>query len=157
MRRNNHIGQIYPSSFIWRCCTTVWTVRWQYHLVHSIWQNPLSIMPDLVQRQQTEFSQCYPQFAPFFHKLVNGNAHLFGERLLYFVHISTPLASLIWYFMIVLNKMYKRWYTYQMMLIVIYHMVTSGRSSLYHSSCVWITICTSVIKSSTPLSNIVSL
>ena len=77
----------------------------------------------------TEFSQCYPQFAPFFHKLVNGNAHLFGERLLYFVHISTPLASLIWYFMIVLNKMYKRWYTNQMMLIVIYCMITSGRSS----------------------------
>ena len=55
--------------------------------------------------------QCYPQFAPLFHKLVNGNAHLFGERLLYFVHISTHLASLIYS-------------TNQMMLIVIYHMVT---------------------------------
>ena len=156
MRRNNHIGQIYPSSFIWRCCTTVWTVRWQYHLVHSIWQNPLSIMPDLVQQQQIEFSQCYPQFAVQSVIVFLQISEHFHWQVCEKMDISTPLASLIWYFMIVLNKMYKR-YANQMMLIVIYHMVTSQRSSLSHSSCVWITICTSVIKSSTPLSNIVSL
>ena len=50
--------------------------------------------------------------------------------------------------------MYKRC---EQMIIIIYYRVTAGSSSLSRSSWVWMTFCTSVMKSSNPLSNMVSL
>ena len=150
MRRNNRIARIDPSLL-----TSYDAVQLYEQFGGNITQfsafgqDPLNSRSDLVQQRETEFYQRYPQFGPFFHKLVNVDACLFREGLLYFILAHTWFP---WYD--TLNNIYKRC---EQMIIIIYYRVTAGSSSLSRSSWVWMTFCTSVMKSSNPLSNMVSL
>jgi len=97
MRRNNHVARIDPSILP----PADDAVRQYEQFGGNITQltacdqDPLNCRTDLVHQREAQFYQRYPEFGPFFHKLVNGDAHLFREGLLFFVDINARLASLI--------------------------------------------------------------
>ena len=97
MRRNNRIARIDPSLLPSSDDAVQLYEQFGGNITQfsAFGQDPLNSRSDLVQQRETEFYQRYPQFGPFFHKLVNGDACLFREGLLYFIHISTHLVSLI--------------------------------------------------------------
>ena len=97
MRRNNHIARIDPSLLPSSDDAVQLYEQFGSNITQfsAFGQDPPNSRSDLVQQRETEFYQRYPQFGPSFHKLVNGDACLFREGLLYFIHISTHLVSLI--------------------------------------------------------------
>ena len=51
-------------------------------------EDPLVGQPRLAAEREAVFHQQYPDFAPFFHTIVNGDNSLFKDGLLYFIQIS---------------------------------------------------------------------
>ena len=151
VRRNNCIAQIGPSLLPSSDDAVQLYEQFGGNITQfsAFCQDPFNSRPDLVQQQENRVLSTLPTVWTIFHKLVNGDACLFREGLLYFIHISIHLVSLIWY----LTKDVNGWCLF----IIIYYRVTAGSSSLSHSSWVWMTFCISVMKSPNPLSNMVSL
>ena len=56
-------------------------------------EDPLSNNTCLIQQREAEFHYRYPQFDPFFHKLVNGDDNEFCDGLLYFIQITQSLLQ----------------------------------------------------------------
>ena len=59
--------------------------------------DPLTVFPELMEEREQRFLQRYPaaDFGPFFYTVANGDNSLFREGLLYFIHLSQQLQSLI--------------------------------------------------------------
>ena len=56
-------------------------------------QDPLENHPEHFQERESKFFECYPDFGPFFHSVVNGDYSLFREGLLYFIDTSKQLVA----------------------------------------------------------------
>ena len=50
--------------------------------------DPLANDNSLFYRREIEFHQRYPEFDPFFHKLVNSDDTVFREGLLFFIQVT---------------------------------------------------------------------
>ena len=56
-------------------------------------QDPLEGRADLIRQRETEFLATYPDFAPFFHTVVNNDYRLFSDGLLYFIRVSKSIEA----------------------------------------------------------------
>ncbi len=67
------------------------------HITHfsGFGEDPLASNISLVHQREAEFYQRYPNFDPFFHKLVNGDDSAFRDGLLFLIQITQTLQSLI--------------------------------------------------------------
>ena len=154
VRRNNCIAQIGPSLLPSSDDAVQLYEQFGGNITQfsAFGQDPLNSRSDLVQQRETEFYQRYPQFGHFFTNLSTGMLAYSGKD--YYTSFILAHTWFPWYDIFkVLNNMYKRC---EQMIIIIYYRVTAGSSSLSRSSWVWMTFCTSVMKSSNPLCNIVS-
>ena len=66
------------------------------HITHfsKFGEDPLVSDTILYHQREAEFHQTYPDFDPFFHKLVNGDDSFFRSGLLFFIQITHAYSSL---------------------------------------------------------------
>ena len=65
----------------------------QLTLFSEFGEDPLLYNPSLIAQREAEFHLRFPDFANFFHTVVNGDYYFFREGLLCYIDISRRLSS----------------------------------------------------------------
>lgn len=95
MQRNNQTVHIDPNQLPSPDAAVQMFEAQGRHLTHfsSFGQDPLMGHARLVAEREAKFHERYPDFAPFFYSVVNGDNSLFRAGILYFIQISKQHES----------------------------------------------------------------